>query len=83
MLKIIYKEKIINYNDSNKTILETLENVGIKPFSMCKEGYCLTCRMHLVEGEVNYIEEPLGYLEQGEILPCISKPVTDIKIDYK
>jgi len=83
MLKIIYKEISIDYNDNQKTLLQTLEANGIKTFSMCKEGYCNTCSMQLLKGEVDYIEDPISYLEKNEILPCICKPKTDIVITHK
>ncbi len=80
-MRIIYKERTIEA-DPNKTVLENLECAKIKTFSMCKEGYCSTCRMNLIEGEIEYIEDPIAILDNSEFLPCICKPKSDLKIDY-
>lgn len=78
-MKIIFRNNIIKSLE-NKTILESIEIFGLKPFSMCKEGYCATCKLTIESGEVEYINEPLAMLEEKEILPCICIPKTDIII---
>lgn len=78
-MKIKYRDKIIE-SSSGKTILETIEGVGIKPFSMCRDGFCGTCKLNIVTGYVNYIKEPIAMLENNEILPCICIPKSDIEI---
>lgn len=78
-MKIIFRENIIESLD-NKTILESIEFFGIKPFSMCREGYCATCKLTIESGVVEYKNEPLAILEDKEILPCICIPKTDIII---
>lgn len=82
MLKIICRDVEVNYENDGKTILQTLEDNGLKAFSMCKEGYCHTCCMKIKSGDVEYIVEPLGYVADDEILPCVCKPKTNIVIDY-
>lgn len=66
--------------DSTKTVLENLEAKKFNLDYQCREGYCGCCRMKLVSGEVSYITEPLGYMEEGDILPCCCKAVTDIEV---
>jgi ferredoxin len=80
-MKIIYKEKVIEV-DPKKTILENLEKAEAKPYSMCREGYCATCKMTLIEGNVEYLDDPIAILDDNEFLPCICKATSDIKIDY-
>jgi ring-1,2-phenylacetyl-CoA epoxidase subunit PaaE len=69
-----------------EAILDAALRGGVDlPFA-CKGGMCSTCRAKLVEGnarmEVNYSLEPWE-LEQGFILTCQAKPVTDkVVVDY-
>lgn len=78
-MKIFFRNNIINSVDK-KTILESIELFGLKTFSMCKEGYCATCKLTIESGEVEYINEPIAILDDKEILPCICLPKTDIVI---
>lgn len=80
-LNIVFRGRII-VTDGSDTILQALEKNKIKPYSMCKEGYCATCKMTLKKGEVEYIDEPIAILEENEILPCICKAKSDVEIDY-
>jgi len=80
-VNIVFRDRII-VTDGNETILQALEKNKIKPYSMCKECYCATCKMTLKSGSVDYIDEPIAILEENEILPCISKAKTDVEIDY-
>ena len=69
-----------------KTLLDAALDSKIKMPYSCKAGVCATCRCHLVEGEVemlnNYSLEPWE-LEKGYILSCQSIPKTKkIIIDY-
>lgn len=80
-VNILFRDRII-VTDGNDTILQALEKNKIKPYSMCKEGFCATCKMVLKTGSIEYIDEPIAILEKNEILPCICKAKTDIEIDY-
>lgn len=69
-----------------KTLLDAALGAKIKMPYSCKAGVCATCRCHLVEGEVeminNYSLEPWE-LEKGYILSCQSIPKTKkIVINY-
>ncbi len=71
---------------SDENIVDAAAQHGIElPFS-CKGGVCATCRCHLQSGRVdmavNYGLEPWE-LEQGFILACQSRPVSDeLVLDY-
>lgn len=65
----------------SNTILETLENAGLEPEYHCRDGHCGACRCKLVSGEVEYVGFAMAYTQDQEILPCISKAKTDIKIE--
>jgi ferredoxin len=63
-------------------ILDFLERNGVAMNSHCREGLCGTCRVSLTHGSVHYPNgPPLGYIRDGEILPCCCQPATDIKIE--
>lgn len=63
-------------------ILGFLEQNGVQMNSHCREGLCGTCRTKLTHGQVLYPNgRPLGYVRDGEILPCCCQPTTDIKIE--
>lgn len=60
------------------SILEILEFNGHNVEYQCREGYCGSCRTKLLEGDVRYTTEPMAFVRQGEILPCIC--TTDVGI---
>ncbi len=51
----------------------------------CKSGTCATCRVRLVEGAVEYREEPMGLMpeeaEAGFALACQARPLSDLVIE--
>jgi ferredoxin-NADP reductase/MOSC domain-containing protein YiiM/predicted pyridoxine 5'-phosphate oxidase superfamily flavin-nucleotide-binding protein len=69
------------WDTSSSSLLDFAEAQGLQlPFS-CRSGICQTCACPLVEGEVEYIEEPLDEPEQGQVLICSSKPLSNIVLD--
>lgn len=65
------------------SLLESLEAQGVHVPYQCREGYCGGCRTDLVEGEVAYLQEPMAWINEGEILPCCCVPKTSLKIKLK
>jgi ferredoxin len=47
----------------------------------CREGYCGSCRTRLVSGQVDWLTEPLAFIQPGEILPCCCRAKGDIEIE--
>ena len=90
MGKPVYAVEIHNSlnSDSNQavqfqhagTLLDSLEAQNIEVHYQCREGYCGSCRVQLLEGEVHYNEEPMAWINDDEILPCCCIPKSDIKI---
>lgn len=75
--------KTIEWDDSAGNILELAEENGIEIESACREGYCGTCKVKLISGQVE-MESTEGLEEDEEgymILPCVAVPITDIVID--
>lgn len=64
----------------NMTLLEIMEHKGIPIQTHCRSGYCGVCRTQLIQGEVDYTIEPLGFVDEDEILPCCCIPKTSLQI---
>lgn len=71
----------VSCDGETETVLELARRSGIDAMHSCEEGVCGTCRCRLLEGEIEYMSEPIAYLEDGEILTCISRPKSHLKID--
>lgn len=67
--------------EDHPNLLTTLEAHNYQVEFQCREGYCGSCRMRLVKGEVSYAEKPLAFIQPGEILPCCCKAKGDIEIE--
>jgi ferredoxin len=64
-------------------LLESLEAQNIHVPYQCREGYCGGCRTDLIEGEVAYLQEPMAWINEGEILPCCCVPKTALRLKLK
>ena len=65
--------------DGEDSILEVAEAAGIDLNASCRMGCCGACEQKLLEGEVNYEQDP--GCEPGQVLTCIAKPVGRVVID--
>lgn len=65
------------------SLLESLEKAGIPIESQCRKGFCGACRTKVIQGEVEYIHEPVGFTRKGEVLACCCKPKDHSKIEIK
>jgi ferredoxin len=59
------------------TILQTLEKSNVPVQSHCREGFCGACRVKLKQGEVGYTTDPIGFVDDDEVLACCSVPTSD------
>lgn len=66
--------------DGHANLLEIFEQHQVVVEYQCREGYCGSCRMRLVKGEVAYSQKPLAFIQDGDILPCCCLPVEDIEL---
>ncbi|SMB80440.1 ferredoxin [Pasteurella testudinis DSM 23072] len=69
-------------HDNRTSLLETLENHGISHEYQCRSGYCGSCRVKLLTGNVSYRETPLAFLQPGEILLCCCTVESDLEIEF-
>lgn len=69
---------------SNETLLESAEKNGVLIPSGCRQGECGTCATKLLSGNVHMDNQQALTEEmrlQRFILPCVSRPLTDITVD--
>ena len=66
-----------------ETLLEALERTGHEIEYQCRSGYCGSCRVKLLSGNVAYRESPLAMLLPNEILTCCCTVTEDIYIDCR
>lgn len=65
------------------TLLESLEAQNIQVPYQCRDGYCGACRCKKISGEVTYLKEPMAWINDDEILPCVSIPTSDLALKLK
>jgi ferredoxin len=70
----------IDFNDKN-ILSSIVESKITHPYS-CGIGICGACKCKLIHGEVSYLREPFYPLFDREILPCISYPLENIKLEF-
>ncbi len=78
---VIVDEKRLDYQQSDKTLLNCLERHDIEVHFHCRDGFCGACRVTLEGGQVCYPNgEPLAFVGENEILPCCCIPTSNIKL---
>ena len=65
----------------HRNLLEVFEHHQVEVEYQCREGYCGSCRTRLVSGQVDWLTEPLAFINEGEILPCCCRAKGDIEIE--
>jgi len=76
------KRKTTLFVYGDKTILSELENNQVFINHNCKEGYCGSCILQLIDGEIRQ-KDSLIHLSPDEFLACCSYPLSDIEIKEK
>ena len=64
-----------------ETILDLAEKQGLSPPYSCRSGICHTCISEVVEGDVEYLEEPLDPPGPGQALICCARPKSKLVIE--
>lgn len=77
--------KVINYDtffyQYEFSLLDALEAQEIPAPYNCRGGYCGCCKVRLLDGEVEYVQDSLVDLQGDEILTCCCRPKTHIEIE--
>lgn len=63
-----------------KTLLESIEANNIEAPYHCRDGFCGACRCKLIDGEIDYIIDPLAFIDDDEVLLCCSIPLGDVTL---
>ena len=66
------------------TILAAVKAARLPPPSSCAQGICGTCKTFKHAGEVTMAHAggiPQRDIDRGFILPCVSRPLSDIVLD--
>jgi ferredoxin-NADP reductase len=84
-LEIKFSRSAVAYKMSpDETLLESSEKNGVLIPSGCRQGVCGTCATRLLSGRVRMETEAALNDElrsQGVILPCVSRPLSDVTLD--
>ena len=67
--------------EEHPSLLVALESHRLTVEYQCREGYCGSCRCRLVSGQVDWLTEPLAFIQPDEILPCCCRAKGDIEIE--
>ncbi len=77
--------KVYNYGtyfyEHEYSLLDTLEANEIPAPYNCRGGYCGCCKVRLLDGEVEAVQDSLVDLDDDEILTCCCRPVSHIEIE--
>lgn len=63
------------------SLLDALEAQNIPAPYNCRGGYCGCCKIRLLEGEVEYVQDSLVDLQADEILACCCRPKTHVELE--
>ena len=63
------------------TLLEALEQQDVVVEYQCREGFCGSCQVNLIDGEVAYTTEPIAFVPEGKVLTCCCQPDSDLTIE--
>ena len=81
VIKLTRSRREIRWDASASSLLELIERNGVAVNHLCLAGICGTCSSQLAKGTVSYEFEPGAYLRDGEVLLCVTQPVTDLAIE--
>jgi ferredoxin len=72
---------VARWEPGTASLLDLAETKGLVPDSACRAGICQICTQRLVHGEVAYAPTPAVMPEPGFILPCCTRPISDVVVD--
>jgi len=72
--------KLTTFVGDKPNILAHAKQNAIHIPASCRKGNCGTCAIKLLRGTVKYSRKPEAEIAEGEILPCICLPTSDIAI---
>ncbi len=73
--------KTLVWDDRHDTLLALAEANDIMPPFSCRSGFCHTCKVSLLSGEIEYTESGIIEPEADEVLLCCAIPKDDVTVD--
>ena len=64
----------------DESLLAGLERTNHAVEYQCCSGYCGSCRVKLLAGQVSYRELPMAFIAEGEILACCCVLESDVAV---
>lgn len=74
---------IIELPKSHEPLLSQVEKQGVQTNAQCRQGFCGACRCKLVKGEVEYVETPLAFVADNEVLLCCSVAKSQVEVEIE
>jgi ferredoxin-NADP reductase len=70
----------VRWDPAFGSLLELAEACDVPVRWSCRTGVCHSCECGLVDGELDYLPEPLEPPEDGRALICCSRPASDVAL---
>jgi ferredoxin len=77
---VTYKKRSFTI-PTTPTLLAHLRAHGVPVNQGCLQGICGTCKVKLLQGEVEYHARPLASVRTNEVLTCICAAKTHLEIE--
>jgi ferredoxin-NADP reductase/MOSC domain-containing protein YiiM/ferredoxin len=71
----------VAWADTYRSLLDFAEACDVPVGFGCRTGVCHNCESALLAGEVDYDIEPLEPPPDGHILPCCTRPASELTLD--
>lgn len=76
------RSRVQGQGDSQRSLLEQAEGMGLRPAHGCRQGICASCTCTLVSGSVRDLRSGALFAEPGQpIRLCVSAPHADVVVD--
>ena len=83
-IELVNRDRLTIEVPENQTILEAVEQRGIRLPVGCRYGACITCAAKLIQGEVDQTQQRClksAQLAAGFVLLCIAYPRSDCQLE--
>jgi N-acetylglutamate synthase-like GNAT family acetyltransferase/ferredoxin len=69
------------WDPAASALLQFARRRGVRTESQCWAGVCGTCSVRITSGTVTYDDEPGFEPDDGKVLLCITRPLTDLALE--
>lgn len=75
------EDQTLRWTSDCESLLELAEKNSIDVESSCREGDCGACLRRMISGKVNYANEPTCDRETDEVVMCVARPASDLRLE--